>query len=363
MTSVNLPGLYDLEFSDVYLLENPTDCCYKVRSDSLDLLPFDDRFHAELADFYRHLSVLSNPSLQASMKVLWPQNVDQSQSQMRLRVTNLVDAIGRTIFYIRRYRQGVDELSRLGVPKPMIDKLLSKELTQGLLMLGGKAGSGKTTLANSIICARLKRWGGVCVTAENPVELDISGRHGTGMCFAHEVANDQEMATAIIHFLRTSPNIIFLGEIRDAFVAKEAVLAALSGHLVITTYHGPSLIGAITRFAGFINDNHLLADALSAVAFLDLSINKDQERLFPAKGQIYSHGDEDEASFNSHSLLNHLPPPHGSKMKNSKQLTIDLLWFLGSEGLALSSLIRSGNFSMLNSEIARQKNLMLSGRS
>jgi len=214
-------------------------------------------------------------------------------------------------------------------------------LTQGLVILAGKAGSGKTTLANSVICSRLEQWGGVCVTAENPVELEISGRHGAGLCFAHEVGGDDEMATAVINFMRTSSNIIFLGEIRDAAVAREAVLAALSGQLVITTFHGPSIVGALSRFAGFIGDNNLLADALSAVAFLELCENKDQKTLFNLKHQARDGGVE---------------RPDG------KKLMIDLLWFLGAEGVALSSMIRSGNFAMLSSELTRQRNLMIQSR-
>ena len=197
--------------------------------------------------------------------------------------------------------------------------------------------------------ARLTALGGVCVTAENPVELQIAGRHGDGMCFAHEVGSDQEMANAVINFLRTSPNIIFLGEIRDAFVAKEAVLAALSGHLVITTFHGPSLVGALARFAGFIGDNNLLADALSAVAYLELCETKDQTELFALKSASVLKEERGQGS--------------PASIRNSKKLTIDFLWFLGPEGTALASFVRSGNFSMLSSEISRQRNHMLQSRS
>lgn len=336
--------LIGMGFSDMYLVENPAECCYKERSESLKLMEFDQALYGEIRSFYQHLIARSGDH-QASISMFWPvAHPGKRVEQMRLRVTNLVDASGKTVFYIRRYRQGVANLSQLGVPKPIIDRLLSGQLTQGLLILAGKAGSGKTTLANSVICSRLERWGGVCVTAENPVELEISGRHGGGMCFAHEVESDDEMATAVINFMRTAPNVIFLGEIRDAVVAREAVLAALSGHLVITTFHGPSIVGALSRFAGFIGDNNLLADALSAVAFLELCENKDQTSLFNLKHQV---ANVDE----------------GSRVRaDAKKLTIDLLWFLGAEGVALSSMVRSGNFAMLSSELSRQRNQMLQTR-
>ncbi|MBU3640987.1 ATPase, T2SS/T4P/T4SS family [Polynucleobacter sp. Fuers-14] len=342
--------LLDLVFSDIYLLENPRDCRYKESSDSLRLREFEAPLHEELSKLYRYLGEQCDASTPGSMTALWPA---ATQSAMRLRVTNLVGSNDQTVFYIRRYRQGVATLADLGVPKPIIERLLSPTLTQGLCMLGGKAGSGKTTLANSMIVARLTALGGVCVTAENPVELQIAGRHGDGMCFSHEVNSDQEMATAVINFLRTSPNIIFLGEIRDAFVAKEAVLAALSGHLVITTFHGPSLVGALARFAGFIGDNNLLADALSAVAYLELCETKDQTELFSLKSASALSDRRGEGQGQN----------APASIRNSKKLTIDFLWFLGPEGTALSSVVRSGNFPMLSSEISRQRNHMLQSRS
>jgi len=324
--------LLDLVFSDIYLLENPGDCRYKESSDSLRLREFEVPLHEELSSLYRYLGEQCDACSPGSMTVLWPA---VTQSAMRLRVTNLVGSNDQTVFYIRRYRQGVATLADLGVPKPVIERLLSPTLTQGLCMLGGKAGSGKTTLANSMIVARLTTLGGVCVTAENPVELQIAGRHGDGMCFSHEVGSDQEMANAVINFLRTSPNIIFLGEIRDAFV--------------ITTFHGHSLVGALARFAGFIGDNNLLADALSAVAYLELCETKDQTELFSLKS----------ASPLSDGRGSGSP----ASIRKSKKLTIDFLWFLGPEGTALASVVRSGNFSMLSSEISRQRNHMLQSRS
>lgn len=342
--------LIGLGFSDLYLLQTPQECCYKQRSDSMQLLSFEDSLLSELRAFYEHLVSIflgcdqGNSSQPNSVAVVWPVNTGPQASlggmgaSLRLRATHLKAANGQSIFYVRRYIQSVSTLEQLGVPNAIVTRLLSENLKQGLVMIGGKAGSGKTTLACSLITERLKHWGGVCVTAENPIELEISGRHGKGMCFAHEVDSDGAMATAVINFLRTSPNIIFLGEIRDAFVAKEAVLAALSGHLVITTFHGHSIVGALSRFAGFIGDNNLLADALSVIAFLELSQEKDQRSLFNLK--------RDDAGVKAPILA-------------SKKLTIDLLSLLGEEGAPLASMVRGGNFSMLSSEVSRQRNWMI----
>lgn len=342
--------LLDLDFSDLYLMDDLSQSCYKERSDSLRLLSFSPDLHAELRQFYRFLQSGDKSSVQGSSAVLWPSEGVSMSTPMRLRVTNLTGANGQTVFYVRRYRQRVASLAQLGVPKAISQRILSPSLNGGLLLLVGSPGSGKTTLANSVICERLSLFGGVCVTAENPVELDIAGRHGLGMCFAHEVASDEEMAGAVIQFMRTSPNMIFLGEIRDAFVARQAVLAALSGQLVVSTFHGPSVVGALARFAGLVGDDHLLADALSAVGFLDLSEHKDEARAFDLKDR------------SSPITLEADIEPLNSSVLSRKKLTVDLLWFLGEEGAALSSIIRSGSFGMLSSEISRQRNAMLQSK-
>lgn len=340
--------LLDLDFSDLYLMDDLSQSCYKERSDSLRLLSFSPDLHAELRQFYQFLQSGHKSSAQGSSAVLWPS--EGVSMPMRLRVTNLTGANGQTVFYIRRYRQQVASLAQLGVPKAISQRILSPSLNGGLLLLVGSPGSGKTTLANSLICERLSSFGGVCVTAENPVELDIAGRHGLGMCFAHEVSSDEEMAGAVIQFMRTSPNMIFLGEIRDAFVARQAVLAALSGQLVVSTFHGPSVVGALARFAGLVGDDHLLADALSAVGFLDLSEHKDEARAFDLKERPSPLNLEADTA------------PLNSSVLSRKKLTVDLLWFLGEEGAALSSIIRYGSFGMLSSEISRQRNAMLQSK-
>lgn len=346
--------LLALDFSDLYLMDDLSQSCYKERSDSLQLLSFPPELHDEIRAFYQFLQSGDKSSVQGSSAVLWPSGVvslgKPKCAPMRLRVTNLTGANGQTVFFVRRYRQQVASLSQLGVPKAISQRLLSPSLNGGLLLLAGIPGSGKTTLANSIICERLSLFGGVCVTAENPVELDIAGRHGSGMCFTHEVASDEAMAGAVIAFMRTSPNMIFLGEIRDAFVARQAVLAALSGQLVVSTFHGPSVVGALARFAGLVGDDHLLADALSAVGFLNLSEHKDEGRAFDWEDR----SPPINLGANTLSL--------GGSVLSRKKLTVDLLWFLGEEGAALGSIIRAGNFGMLSSEITRQRNAMLQSK-
>ena len=129
--------LIDLVFSDIYLLENPRDCRYKESSDALRLREFETPLHEELSKLYRYLGAQCDATTPGSMTALWPDvSKDTPQSAMRLRVTNLVGSNDQTVFYIRRYRQGVASLADLGVPKPVIDRLLSPVLTQGLCMLG-----------------------------------------------------------------------------------------------------------------------------------------------------------------------------------------------------------------------------------
>lgn len=116
------------------------------------------------------------------------------------------------------------------------------EQPHGIVLFTGPTGSGKTTT----IFTSLKRISVPqknTLTIEDPVEITLPG------ISQHEV-NDRRgvtMASALRSFLRQDPDIILVGEIRDADTAKVAIEAALTGHLVIASLHTNTATGAITR--------------------------------------------------------------------------------------------------------------------
>jgi type IV pilus assembly protein PilB len=130
----------------------------------------------------------------------------------------------------------------------------------GMVLVTGPTGSGKTNTLYSAI-AQLNAPGVNIVTAEDPVEFNLQGinqlqvRDQVGLTFA----------SALRSFLRQDPNVILVGEIRDAETAAIAVKAALTGHLVLSTVHTNDAPGTVHRLVNMGVEPFLLASSLNLI--------------------------------------------------------------------------------------------------
>lgn len=132
--------------------------------------------------------------------------------------------------------------------------------TQGIILITGPTGSGKTqTLASSL--AILNKQEVNILTVEDPVEIRISGI--TQVQVNAEVG--LTFASALRAFLRQDPDIIMVGEIRDVETANLAVQAALTGHLVLATLHTNSAAGALPRLLDMGIQPFLLSSTINVV--------------------------------------------------------------------------------------------------
>jgi type II secretory ATPase GspE/PulE/Tfp pilus assembly ATPase PilB-like protein len=131
---------------------------------------------------------------------------------------------------------------------------------QGLLLVTGPTGSGKTTTLYSIL-SRLKSDDTNIVTVEDPVEYKLDGINQT------QVQEKQGLTFAAVlrSVLRQDPDVILVGEIRDRETADTAMQAALTGHLVVSSLHTNDALGTITRLADMGVERFKLAPALIAV--------------------------------------------------------------------------------------------------
>jgi type IV pilus assembly protein PilB len=131
---------------------------------------------------------------------------------------------------------------------------------QGLVLVTGPTGSGKSTTLYGAI-NHLNQDDVNILTAEDPIEYTLSGvgqvqmKDDIGLTFA----------SALRSFLRQDPEIILVGEIRDGETADIATKAALTGHLVLSTLHTNSSIGAITRLVNMGLPKYLVSNALTCV--------------------------------------------------------------------------------------------------
>jgi general secretion pathway protein E len=157
--------------------------------------------------------------------------------------------------------RGLLEISKLGLSKhdgASLRRLL--ELPHGMVAITGPTGSGKTTTLATMLSA-LNAPVRKILTIEDPVEYEIPGisqsqvKPSIGLTFA----------SAMRAFVRQDPDVIMVGEVRDAETANIAVHAALTGHLVLTTLHTETSTAAIPRLFDLGVEPFLLKSTLRAV--------------------------------------------------------------------------------------------------
>ena len=134
-----------------------------------------------------------------------------------------------------------------GFPTPLAERLAS--VPDGLVVLSGATGSGKTTTLAMIVNVLNQAGGYRIITVEEPVEY-IFPRATNSVVTQREVGTDvPTFADGLRSGLRQDPDVILVGEIRDRETAQMALSAAETGHLVFTTLHTRDAKGAFTRFA------------------------------------------------------------------------------------------------------------------
>jgi type II secretory ATPase GspE/PulE/Tfp pilus assembly ATPase PilB-like protein len=135
-------------------------------------------------------------------------------------------------------------LNRLGMSEPALRTFAAyTSQKQGMILLSGPTGSGKSTTLYAALRHRLAHHPGRFITVEEPVEFDIIGVAQIEVDTADKVRFD----TVLRNILRSDPDVIMIGEIRDYDSADVAIKAALTGHLVFSSIHTNSAAGVVTR--------------------------------------------------------------------------------------------------------------------
>jgi twitching motility protein PilT len=166
---------------------------------------------------------------------------------VRMRGAKAQTAAGQIWASLRRITAQPRKLEELGFkPDSIIAHLRALGKRDGLVLICGATGNGKTTTAAALLSDFLHHHGNVAFTIEDPVEFDLEGRRGnTGYCYQVEVHEDDQWAKMLKRSLRWHPRYIFVGEIRTPDAANQMLRAATSGHLVITTVHSGSIQEAL----------------------------------------------------------------------------------------------------------------------
>lgn len=161
------------------------------------------------------------------------------------------------------------DLGELGFEDDTLQGLLrALKRTSGLVLFTGPTGSGKTSTMYSSLCYIMQRDGSTISisTVEDPVEFNLPMVSQTQI----NPAQNFTYAVALRSIMRQDPEVIMVGEIRDADTAAIAVQAGLTGHLVISTIHSGVSAGAFTRLINMEIEPFMLASSVLAVMGLRL---------------------------------------------------------------------------------------------
>ncbi|HVJ51940.1 MAG TPA: GspE/PulE family protein [Aliidongia sp.] len=252
----------------------------ETQASDIHIEPFEDRLRVR----YRYDGVLHEaeqppPRLQAAIvsriKIMSRLDIAERRlpqdgrlklavrgQEVDFRVSTVPSLYGETVVLRVLDRNAVEfDFGKLGMPMGATERLLKAlELPNGIVLVTGPTGSGKTTTLytgllglNSVVRK--------IVTVEDPIEYQLTGI--TQMQVKPQIGLN--FANLLRSILRQDPDVIMVGEIRDIETAQIAVQAALTGHLVLSTVHTNSSSGTITRLRDMGLEDYLITAVLRGV--------------------------------------------------------------------------------------------------
>ena len=188
--------------------------------------------------------------------------INGSTSLVNIRVESIPTLYGLdAVLRLFNFDQSMLNLNRLSLSPTELDNI--KEIVshpRGLALLVGPTGSGKSTTLYSIL-NELNNTSRKIITLEDPVEFGIDGISQIPI----DSTNKQNFATGLRSILRLDPDVVMVGEIRDAETARTAIQASITGHLVLSSFHANSASAAFSRMIDLIGVNPIFSSAVRMV--------------------------------------------------------------------------------------------------
>lgn len=258
---------YRLKASDIHLENGQQDIRIRFRVDGV-LHPV-----AQLAkEKYHHLQSSIAVAANISVDALTAQTGHINRRYrlatgedvvVNLRVETVPAAYGQdTVMRLFNIRLELLKLDNLGLSRrerDVVDDVIRHPT--GMVLMVGPTGSGKTTTMYSLINT-LNSPERKIITLEDPVEYFMPGIVQIPINGEQRKNGFADMLRAV---LRLDPDVVMLGEIRDQDTARTALQAALTGHLVMSTFHAGSAAAALTRMLDFVGINPLFASAMRLI--------------------------------------------------------------------------------------------------
>jgi len=179
-----------------------------------------------------------------------------------VRVSTLPSSYGeRVVMRILDKQAGRMDLEHLGMneeTRARMEHLIARP--HGIILVTGPTGSGKTTSLYAML-TRLNQTSRNILTVEDPIEYYLEGIGQTQV----NTKVDMTFSRGLRAILRQDPDVVMVGEIRDLETAEIAVQASLTGHLVLSTLHTNTAVGAVTRLRDMGIEPYLLSSSLVGV--------------------------------------------------------------------------------------------------
>jgi len=253
INSVNFSDVYVTPDKKCYIWSGRTNCGLKI-------VTFDD-----FDDFFSQLEGAYDGENRSYL-------LNYKGRNYRVERTIALEGVN---YCARKMPISVPNLKDLGMPYRVYEHLVSLAGCSGLILLAGATGSGKSTTVSALLKEYLQKKGGYAFTIEDPIEMPLDGVYVTpdaelGLC-KQTTPPDGKWEEGIKSALRSKPRYIYLGEIRSPDVASEALRAATSGHLVLSTIHSNNVsdaINALVKYAASSGISEDMAYELVANGFL-----------------------------------------------------------------------------------------------
>jgi general secretion pathway protein E len=201
-----------------------------------------------------------------------------------VRVSTIPSGHGeRVVLRLLDKQAGRLDLEHLGMSprdQKVMDELIHRP--HGIILVTGPTGSGKTTTLYAAL-ERINDRSRNILTVEDPVEYDLDGIGQTQV----NTKVDMTFARGLRAILRQDPDVVMVGEIRDLETAEIAVQASLTGHLVLSTLHTNTAVGAVTRLRDMGIEPFLLSSSLIGVIAQRLVRVLDPAARVPSEAREY----------------------------------------------------------------------------
>ena len=252
----------------------------ELQASDIHFEPFEDSFHIRYRiDGILHDMESPPKNLQAAVisriKIMSKLNIAERRlpqdgriklrvqgKQIDFRISSLPTLFGESVVMRILDSESITfDLDHLGFPKNNLqafENLIARP--HGIILVTGPTGSGKTTTLYSAL-NKINAPDKKIITVEDPIEYQLHGVNQVQV----KSAIGLTFASTLRSILRQDPDIIMIGEIRDAETAEIAIHAALTGHLVFSTLHTNDAAGAITRLMEMGMENYLVSSSLLGI--------------------------------------------------------------------------------------------------